>query len=61
MFFPSSARCLHLLRGDGTRDNFDEFARDDGLAGAVEEDLVLADHLAGVLGSVLWKTKKKWG
>ena len=28
-------------------------ARDDGLTGSVEEDLVLGDHLAGVLGSVL--------
>lgn len=45
--------CLHVLGGGGTGDNFDQLAGNDGLAGTVEENLVLADHLAGVLGSVL--------
>lgn len=44
---------LHLGRGHGTRDNLDELAGNDGLASAVEENLVLGDHLAGVLGGVL--------
>lgn len=52
-----SSLYLHFLRGRGTRDNFHQFARDDGLAGAVEEDLVLVDHLAGVLGGILMKVE----
>ena len=47
--------CLHIGRSGGTSDNFDQLAGNDGLAGTVEENLVLADHLAGVLGSVLHK------
>lgn len=46
-------RFLHLGRGHGTRDDLDELAGNDGLASAVEENLVLGDHLAGVLGGVL--------
>lgn len=44
---------LHVRRGGGTSDNFNQLAGNDGLAGAVEENLVLADHLTSVLGSVL--------
>ena len=47
--------CLHIGRSGGTSDNFDQLAGNDGLASTVEENLVLADHLAGVLGSVLDK------
>ena len=46
-------RFLHILRGGGTSDNLDQLASNDGLTGAVVEDLVLVDHLAGVLGGVL--------
>lgn len=44
---------LHVRRGGGTSDNLDQFASNDGLTGTVEENLVLVDHLAGVLGGVL--------
>ena len=44
---------LHVFRGGGTSDNLDQLASNDGLTGSVEENLVLADHLTGVLGSVL--------
>ena len=44
---------LHVLGGDGTRDNLDQFASNGGLAGSVVENLVFANHLAGVLGGVL--------
>lgn len=44
---------LHVRRGGGTSDNLDQFACNDGLTGSVEQNLVLVDHLAGVLGGVL--------
>ncbi len=44
---------LHILRGGGTSDNLDQLASNDGLTGSVEQNLVLADHLTSVLGSVL--------
>lgn len=44
---------LHVCRGSGTSDNFDQFAGNDSLSGSVEENLVLVDHLAGVLGGIL--------
>ncbi len=47
-------RHLHIRRGSGTSDNLHQLACDDGLASAVEENLVLADHLASVLGGVLF-------
>lgn len=46
-------RNLHVLRGGSTSDNFDQLAGNDGLASAVEKNLVLVDHLTGVLGGVL--------
>ena len=51
---PRGAFYLHVFRSGSTRDDFDQLARDDGLASSVEKDLVLADHLAGVLGGVLF-------
>ena len=44
---------LHVRRGGGTSDNLDQLARDDGLTGSVDQDLVLVDHLASVLGGIL--------
>lgn len=44
---------LHILRSGGTSNNLDKLSGNDGLAGTVVENLVLADHLAGVLGGVL--------
>lgn len=44
---------LHILRGGGTSDNLDQLTGNDGLTGTVVENLVLADHVAGVLRSVL--------
>lgn len=44
---------LHVCRGSGTSDNLDQFAGNHGLSGSVEENLVLVDHLAGVLGGIL--------
>lgn len=44
---------LHVLGGRGTSDNLDQLASNDGLSGSVEENLVLVDHLSGVLGGVL--------
>ena len=44
---------LHVRGGGGTRDNLDELAGNDGLASAVEENLVFLDHVSGVLGGVL--------
>lgn len=44
---------LHVCGGSGTSDDFDQFASNDGLSGSIEENLVLVDHLAGVLGGVL--------
>lgn len=59
---------LHVRRGGGTSDNFDELAGNDGLASAVEENLVSLDHVSGVLGGVLrdsgsamWETRKGAG
>lgn len=50
------ANCfLHVLRGGGTSDDFDQLASNDGLTGSVVEDLILVDHIAGVLGGVLYK------
>jgi hypothetical protein len=46
-------RCLHVLGSSSTGDNFDQFASNDGLSGSVEQNLVLVDHLAGVLGSIV--------
>lgn len=42
-----------LLGSGGTGDNLDQLAGDDGLASAVEQNLELVDHLAGVLGGVV--------
>lgn len=44
---------LHVLGGGGTSDDLDKLASNDGLSGSVEENLVLVDHLSGVLGGVL--------
>lgn len=46
---------LYLLvcGGGGTGDNLDQLAGNDGLSGSVEENLVLVDHLTGVLGGVV--------
>lgn len=44
---------LHVCRRCGTGDDFDQFSRDDGLAGSVVEDLEPADHVACVLRCVL--------
>jgi hypothetical protein len=41
------------LRSSRTSDNLDEFASNDGLTGTVVKNLELADHVSGVLGSVL--------
>ena len=41
------------LKSSCAGDNFDEFAGDDGLAGAVESDGQFVDHLLGVLASVI--------
>lgn len=50
---------LHVLGGRGTSDNLDQLASNDGLSGSVEENLVLVDHLSGVLGGVLqWNSGK---
>jgi len=45
---------LHVRRSGGTSDNFDKLVGNDGLASSVVKDLVLANHLTGVLGGVLW-------
>jgi hypothetical protein len=42
-----------LFRSSSTSDNLDKFARDDGLASSVEQNLELGDHIASVLGSIL--------
>ena len=52
-FLLPAALDLHVCRGSGTGDNFDQFAGNDGLSGSVEQNLVLVDHLAGVLGGIL--------
>jgi hypothetical protein len=44
---------LHFLGSNGTGDNLDQLSGNDSLSGAVVQDLVLANHLTGVLGSVL--------
>lgn len=36
-----------------TSNNFNQFTSNDGLTGSVEENLVLGDHVTGVLGSIL--------
>lgn len=38
-----------LFRGCSTCDNFDQFTSNNGLTGSVEENLVLCDHISGVL------------
>lgn len=50
--WPHPAR-LHVLGGGGTSNNLDQLASNDGLSGTVEKNLVLVDHLTGVLGGVL--------
>lgn len=42
-----------LVQSGGTRDNFNKFSGDDGLAGPVEGQGQLVNHLSGVLGSVV--------
>lgn len=44
---------LHVLRGGSTSDNFDQLSGNDSLSGTVVQNLVLANHLTGVLGGVL--------
>jgi len=44
---------LHVCRSSSTGNNFDQFASNDGLSGAVVENLVLANHLTSVLGGIL--------
>jgi hypothetical protein len=44
---------LHIRRSGSTSDNLDQLASDHGLAGSVVENLVLANHLTSVFGSVL--------
>lgn len=44
---------LHVRGSGSTSNNFDKFASNDGLSGAVVENLVLANHLIGVLGGIL--------
>jgi hypothetical protein len=56
-FFACVVGCaprLHVGGGRSTSDNFDQLSRNDGLTGTVEENLVLVDHLASVLGGVLY-------
>ena len=40
---------LYIGGGGRTSDDVDEFGGDDGLTGAVVDDLVLVDHVTGVL------------
>lgn len=47
------AAVLHVLGGGSTSDNFDQLSGNDGLTCSVEQNLVLVDHLASVLGGVL--------
>ena len=42
-----------FLGSCSTCDNLDQLAGNDGLTSSVEENLVLADHISGVLGGVL--------
>lgn len=44
---------LHVFRGGSTSNNLNQFSSNDSLSGTVVQDLVLVDHLASVLGSVL--------
>ena len=48
----------HVLRSGGTCDNLDQLASDDSLASPVEKNLILGDHLAGVLSSVLQRISR---
>lgn len=43
-----------VLRCSGSGDDLHQFAGDDGLAGPVEEDLEFVNHVACVLGRVLF-------
>ena len=45
--------CLTLLGSGSTSDDLDEFAGNDGLTSAVEQNLELVDHVSGVLRCVL--------
>lgn len=42
-----------LVQGGGTRDDFNKFSGDDGLAGSVEGQGQFVNHLSGVLRSVV--------
>jgi hypothetical protein len=42
-----------LLGGSSTSNNLDKLSGNDSLAGSVEQNLVLVDHLTSVLGSIL--------
>jgi hypothetical protein len=44
---------LHVRRGSSTSDNLNQLSGNDSLSGTVEKNLVLVDHLTGVLGSVI--------
>lgn len=46
---------LHVRRGGGTSNNLNELSSNDGLASTVVKNLVLANHLSSVLGSILGK------
>lgn len=49
----TNTKNLHILRGSSTSNNLDQLSSNDSLSGAVVQNLVLANHLTGVLGSVL--------
>ena len=44
-----SVRSLHVRGSSSTSDNLDQLSGNDSLSGTVEKNLVLVDHLAGVL------------
>lgn len=50
-----SKKALHVFRSNGTGNNLNELASNDGLSGTVVENLVLANHLTSVLGGILLK------
>ena len=49
----SNLHSLLIFRCCGACDDLHELSRNDCLTGAVEQDLKLGDHVAGVLGGVL--------
>lgn len=55
-------RGLHVLRGRGTRNDFNELSGNDGLSGTIVKNLVLANHLTSVLGGVLERgsVRQRW-